>query len=367
MLNAENQEAVKRLQMTIEWVKRPIVFFIGAGACHEDPKDAFPPSSLEISRYLLKELGIIKNGTDIIPPLPKCANDFAMVRGVVDLDATVSRFIRNRSQQIPRIHSLIMKILKLQFEIFSQNKRGKDSADNLLLVVTTNYDLLFERAFLQACLQSDLIGFTRIIQNLYDKDLLVYNYDLNKLSHKEISELKENLEKVDKLDDFISSKERMEKIPCQKVLNLTEMGKIILYKLHGSLDEPLTSIISENQYLEYIWKMLKEKNFLPKCLFEYFTRNPILFIGYSFQDWDMRIAYDYLIRQSDDLRNEIPRYAILFDPLTNQCDEINKKIYTKINWNDQSKIWSERGIGLLQCDGKDFLSELFRSFKMTVN
>ena len=103
MLNPEHKEAVKRLQMTIEWIKRPIVFFVGAGACHDEPKNDFPPTSEEISTYLLRKLGVINGESiDFIPPLTKCANDFAMVRGDVDLDATVAKFIRNRSQRVPK-------------------------------------------------------------------------------------------------------------------------------------------------------------------------------------------------------------------------------------------------------------------------
>ena len=64
-----------------------------------------------------------------------------------------------------------------------------------------------------------------------------------------------------------------------------EIGEI--YKIHGCVTEPETIMITSEDY-----QMIEEKNkYLAAKLLTIFIEHPIVFIGYSINDEDIKIYY----------------------------------------------------------------------------
>jgi hypothetical protein len=71
----------------------------------------------------------------------------------------------------------------------------------------------------------------------------------------------------------------------------------LVYHLHGSLDDPKSMVLTENDYLEFLVKISNThespalNDLLPGPVLSAVTDNALLFIGYSLQDWTFRVIF----------------------------------------------------------------------------
>lgn len=75
----------------------------------------------------------------------------------------------------------------------------------------------------------------------------------------------------------------------------------IVYHLHGSCDDPASLVLTEDDYLEFLINLAQDKaaddkRLIPTTILPYFTTRPLLFIGYSLQDWTFRVIFEGLRR-----------------------------------------------------------------------
>lgn len=75
----------------------------------------------------------------------------------------------------------------------------------------------------------------------------------------------------------------------------------IVYHLHGSCEDPASLVLTEEDYLEFLVNLAKDKGaddqrLIPTVILPSFTRLPLLFIGYNLQDWTFRVIFDGLRR-----------------------------------------------------------------------
>jgi hypothetical protein len=75
----------------------------------------------------------------------------------------------------------------------------------------------------------------------------------------------------------------------------------IVYHLHGSFREPRSLVLTEEDYLEFLInlaldKASDERKLIPTSIFRALTTKPLLFIGYSLQDWTFRVLFHGLLR-----------------------------------------------------------------------
>ncbi len=78
----------------------------------------------------------------------------------------------------------------------------------------------------------------------------------------------------------------------------TSIGE--LFKIHGTVEDPSSLIIHEDDYNEFI----KRKKYLSAKLLTYFLEHPIIFIGYSVSDSNIKSILsdiDEILRSNDDL------------------------------------------------------------------
>ncbi|MBO4271242.1 SIR2 family NAD-dependent protein deacylase [Microbispora triticiradicis] len=75
----------------------------------------------------------------------------------------------------------------------------------------------------------------------------------------------------------------------------------LVYHLHGHWDDPASLVLTEDDYLEYLVNMVDARASgvrqpLPTPVLAAMTARPLLFVGYSLQDWNFRVLFHGLIR-----------------------------------------------------------------------
>jgi hypothetical protein len=77
-----------------------------------------------------------------------------------------------------------------------------------------------------------------------------------------------------------------------------------VFHLHGHHSEPASLILTEDDYVDYLVKFAterqpaKETSLLPPYIYEILAERPLLFIGYSLQDWTFRVLFRTLLRNT---------------------------------------------------------------------
>jgi SIR2-like domain len=82
----------------------------------------------------------------------------------------------------------------------------------------------------------------------------------------------------------------------------------LVFHLHGNLKTPRSLVLTEGDYLEFLVNIALSRSgegtqLIPSIVLSAMTDYPLLFIGYSLQDWTFRVLFHGLLRaQSDVLR-----------------------------------------------------------------
>jgi hypothetical protein len=127
-----------------------------------------------------------------------------------------------------------------------------------LLIVTTNYDDLMERAFEKAGKPCDVV--VHVTAN--DKVLWWRNGDA-----------------------------APQEVPADDLLiDLEEVS--VVYKMHGAIDRRAnftgSYVITEDDYVEFLTRMTR-RSVIPPIFAEPFQTRPFLFLGYGLYDWNLRV------------------------------------------------------------------------------
>ncbi len=141
-----------------------------------------------------------------------------------------------------------------------------------LLIVTTNYDDLMERALRAAGKPFELVIHTT------DPTL------------------------GERLLWWADGAEEPELVVANKLyIDLEE--KTVLYKMHGAVDRLVAArdqyVITEDDYVDFLTRLIKQEAF-PAILAEPFQNRHFLFLGYGLRDWNLRVI---LNRVDKDLRH----------------------------------------------------------------
>ena len=82
----------------------------------------------------------------------------------------------------------------------------------------------------------------------------------------------------------------------------------LVFHLHGNLTNPKSLVLTEGDYLEFLANIAVSRtgdgtSLVPSIVLSAMTDYPLLFIGYSLQDWTFRVLFHGLLRaQSEVLR-----------------------------------------------------------------
>jgi hypothetical protein len=167
------------------------------------------------------------------------------------------------------------------------------------LVITTNYDQLFEKA-----IQNAKKGFTRCVYTPErNKRNLVRDYCLGEDAHSAAGHTR----------------------PRQG----TDPQNPFILKIHGDIvEDPGSLVITDEDYVTFVLRMGQKGNFnpVPKVVLEKLSTWPTLFIGYSLKDYNLRLLFKTL-RWSLDSATIRPMYSIDLrpDPLIREYWDDHKR------------------------------------------
>jgi hypothetical protein len=186
------------------------------------------------------------------------------------------------------------------------------SLDTPLLIVTTNYDDLIERAFDAKGKKYDVVIHTT--DPLDNARLLWWRHG--------------HAEPV--------------KVNPKKLLPPLETTTYI-YKMHGGVDRHVSTrdqyVITEDDYIEFLSRMIKNTA-IPFTFAEAFATRHFLFLGYGLRDWNLRVVLNNIEKHSRRSR-ENTSWAVQHEPSPLE-----------------RRFWQERGVEVYDLTIDEFVREL---------
>lgn len=192
-----------------------------------------------------------------------------------------------------------------------------------LLIVTTNYDDMIERAFDRAGVPYHLV-----VTSMGDLE------QAGSLQHREPNAASFSVVAPKKLD-----------------VTLDEAS--IIYKMHGSINridkEEDSYVITEEDYVRFLGGFSsKQLVLVPPMLAAMMKTRHFLFLGYSLRDWNLRVMLD-MLSQFENNAAKRRSWAIQYDP-----DIV------------EERIWERKAVDVFGLDLQDFVDDLGRVFEATI-
>ena len=295
-----------------------VVPFLGAGVNFgvREPPDAkwnekdsnFLPSGVELSRFLADMSNFPAENEDDISDLAKVSSYF--------VETSARRRLRER------LHSIFNR----DFEPTGIHTYLAELARNApLLIVTTNYDDLTERAFKRLGLPFDTVVHPTDRKDV-EASILWWKHNA---SEPEIVP------------------------PNQLFIELKSTN--VIYKMHGTVDR-LTSkwdsyVITEDDYIDFLSRMTGQTA-VPAQFMRHFRTRHFLFLGYGLRDWNLRVVLKNLrtvlptvdeasSRAGDDEEEELRSWAIQYNPS-----------------DLETELWNARKVKIYDVDINEFVEKL---------
>ena len=129
-----------------------------------------------------------------------------------------------------------------------------------------------------------------------------------------------------------------------------EERDIILHKMHGTIEEPDSMVITQSDYIRYLSNLNDPDRGMPdyfwKIIIPQFT---LLFLGYSLDDWNFRVIWEGVLSKHHALGIHKISYALVKD------SDHFKKSY-----------WEARKIKILNLDLTEFAVKLAEHFNLEI-
>lgn len=267
-----------------------VVPFLGAGAnlCGRPSDTAwhpgqYLPSGRELAAFLAKNYAFPTNRLTLC--CPACKADFPGPEEAQDL-LRVSQYVANVAGGLADLYVELHKVFDADYPPTTLHRflatlpkvlAKKGYPQRELLVVTTNYDDLMERAFREAGQPFDTL--TYVAEGEYR-------------------------------GTFMHSPPEGDPIPigdANKYAGLSLGERPVVLKIHGAVSRGAnwkrdSYVIREDDYIEYLAHTTDITNVLPSILVAKLKESHLLFLGYSLNDWNLRVilyriwsqqAFDY--------------------------------------------------------------------------
>ena len=292
-------------------LKGDITILLGrsaAGARY--PQHAAP---FELSARLLRELSLVGDGYDgLVPGMESVASLLAATRGEVTLERSVIDILERAGDTQPEVHKALAVLMRLLGRR-PPERRARRRAPRLIL--TTNFDLLLERALLRAGIQfSRLVQFRgepRIDVTVFDDVALAAGGDIL------VGGKRAPAANGDDLDGLIYGQEKRsvrarvtDNVGGNSIASLAidQLPDPILYKFQGSQDIKNSCAISADHCFDFVTRLL-EQECVPKQISEIIGSSTLIALGASVLDQDFRLIYHTLLRKQWEI-NPNRRYTI---------------------------------------------------------
>jgi hypothetical protein len=363
---AAMEEAVSALSELMTGSKN-VTVFIGPGASPFGKE--YPVRSSDVAHDLLRELKLIGEGEQtLLPPIDVAGSYFAVKRGGDMLEGRVIRLVSGRPTQIPNTHSLLAEL----FALLKRRPRTRIASQTRQLIVTTNLDLMIERALLRA-----RIPFTRIVQYRGESKVQRNVYAAVERLADGALELRSGTvgvpdgresvhtfrrEDVAAMDDAISGCGSSTLIMNQgtagsstgTALTLDGLPEPVLYKLRGSVDVEGSCMLTTDQYLDFLRLTVKGGG-MPTVIQGIASTTPAVFLGYGLLEPEFRLIWHSLPQGIESTR----RYAIESSPKVDKGDA-----YRRVDEAMWAEVRQERlkrfQLTTIEASSEQFLSHWVR-------
>ena len=297
--------------------KSQVVPFLGAGVnfgarpagANWDEKTAtFLPSGSELSLFLANKTNFPSTYQHDLTDLAKVSSYF--------VETNARRRLRERLHEIFDKDFAVCDIHAFLADV---------AAKTPLLIVTTNYDDLTERAFINANRPFDLV--------------------IHPTDRKEVE--------ASVLWWKSGASEPIAVPPNQLYIDLKKTT--VIYKMHGTVDRTLSKwdsyVITEDDYVDFLSRMTTQTA-VPALFMRHFRTRSFLFLGYGLRDWNLRVVLKNLESTLpvadaspapglDAQEGLVPSWAIQFRPS-----------------EFESVLWRARRVTLYDVDINKFVQQL---------
>ena len=287
-----------------------IIPFLGAGASLSTRvagerwvagQSTFPPTGAEVARYLAEESGFPEEDTG---DLAKVAQYFRAVLG--------RRYLRQWLRDLfhhPFAHGPVHQLLA--------------EVPAPLLIVTTNYDELIERAFQDRGRPYDLV--------IHQTDAVEWGGAVIHWPHGATE------------PEFASPKS----------LRIDLSRTTVIYKMHGGVDGLDAArdsfVIDEDDYTDFLVRVA-DKAAIPAIFAEAVSTRSFLFLGYSLRDWNFRMILSKIDR-------DLP-----YSPHARRTGARQERVESWAIQKDASalerKLWETRNVNIFDMDIAEFVARL---------
>jgi hypothetical protein len=206
--------------------------------------------------------------------------------------------------------------------IEARNRQGLKKRD--YLVITTNYDNLLEQQLLEAGVPTCVVTVKAAITNAPQISVYFPPENRKLVGNDAFDALNREYNPVKR----VMPKDYQ---PQNKSHNL-----VMIYKLHGRPEQIYDTvdnvIIADRDYVDFIERNAETK-LIPAIVLNRLSESRLLFLGYSFSDWNIRALYEQVIRW----RIKTGKYG-------GETDYVVMKSYNKADhlffnrWNDLSVL-----------------------------
>lgn len=318
----------------------PVTFFLGPNAS-PGRDDSYPPCASEVTGRLMRESELIKDCPKNPPCFPRdvACDYFCVQQSKQLLEDEVAAVIQKHSRQIPLVYEKLAGLLAKTLQTRGTTQRHHKHPQ---LVVTTNLDVLMERALLR-----QRIPFTRLVVNLTERTMEINQYWEEQTQNGPekgkivlATDLRQDAGD-EKLDEFIrdhgrslfdpshrdderegdNSPEGPEGQPIVSELPPLDPAPVLM-KYCGSVDLPGTCTLSSEQAMQIAAAGVD----MPSGIGAIINNTPWLFLGYGLFDPELRLLCHTVLRESRNTpaRQRDARYAVLPHPADDPFDTVRQ-------------------------------------------
>jgi hypothetical protein len=89
----------------------------------------------------------------------------------------------------------------------------------------------------------------------------------------------------------------------------------LVYHLFGRMTEPLSIVLTEDDYFNFLIGVTRNRVLIPKDVLEALVNSALLFVGFQLDDWQFRVLFHSLLdQQGSVLRGGYPHVAVQIEP-----------------------------------------------------
>jgi hypothetical protein len=121
-----------------------------------------------------------------------------------------------------------------------------------------------------------------------------------------------------------------------------------VYHFHGRLDLPKSIVLTEDDYEDFLVELAANKDLIPDYVKQAISDNPLLFVGYSMQDWNFRVLFRAAVKNIErstlvsGVTVQLSPDEVLDRVAANEyLQEKYKKINLRVYWGDAKKFAAE--------------------------